>query len=195
MLEKPATTEIPIADLLARRWSSRAIDPAKPITREHLTALLEAARWAPSSYGDQPWRFMVWDKMRDAAAWEKAFACLWEPNHAWAQHAPVFIFTMATPRFSHNGQPNAWALYDVGAAVENLCLQATALGLVAHQMGGFDAEKLRAQFPSIPADHLCGTITAMGHPGTADALPDALKAYEMAPRQRKPLTELVLAGF
>lgn len=189
MLEKPAITQVAIADLIARRWSPRAIDPAQPVRREHLLALLEAARWAPSCFGDQPWRYLIWDRFRDEAAWQQAFACLAEGNQVWAKNAPLLLLGLAALNFGHNGQPNRWAQYDAGAASENLCLQATALGLVAHQMGGFDSEQIKASF-SVPTGYAAMAMIAIGHPASADALPEALQERETAARQRKPLTQI-----
>ncbi|HOB60589.1 MAG TPA: nitroreductase family protein [Candidatus Competibacteraceae bacterium] len=193
MFEKPAVTQVAIADLIARRWSPRAIDPTQPVGRDQLIALLEAARWAPSCFGDQPWRFLVWDRSSDPAGWQRAFECLAEGNQIWVQNAPVLILSVAVPHFGHNGQPNRWAQYDTGAATENLCLQATALGLAAHQMGGFDSEQAKARF-NIPADHTCMAMVAIGHPGSIDALPDALSKKEQALRERKSLGQIAFAG-
>jgi len=189
MLEKPALTTTSIADLLARRWSPRAIDPAQPVSREHLLALLEAARWAPSCFGDQPWRYLVWDRFRDAVRWQQAFECLAEGNQIWVKNAPVLLLSVAAPHFGHNQKTNRWAQYDTGAASENLCLQAAALGLVAHQMGGFDPDKIKTTF-NIPADHACMALIAVGHPGPIETLPDALREKEQAPRERKPLIQI-----
>jgi len=193
MQEKPAATSVVIADVIAHRWSPRAIDPDQPVSHEHLFALLEAARWAPSCFGDEPWRYLVWDRFRDAAGWRQAFACLAEGNQVWVKNAPVLLLSVATPNFGHNNQPNRWAQHDTGAASENLCLQAAALGLVAHQMGGFDPEKAKATF-NIPADHSCMAMIAVGHPGPVEVLTDALREKEQAPRERKPLAQIVFAG-
>lgn len=193
MLEKPAPTQLPIAELIARRWSPRALDPDRPVSRDHLLALLEAARWAPSCFGDQPWRYLVWDRFRDPAGWRQAFECLAEGNQVWVKNAPLLLLAVAAPNFAHNGQPNRWAQYDTGAASENLCLQATALGLVAHQMGGFDPDQAKARF-DIPVDHVCMAMIAVGHPGAVETLPEVLRDKERAPRERKSLDRFVFEG-
>ena len=193
MSEKRAVTQQPVADLIARRWSGRAIAADQPVSREQLLALLEAARWAPSCFGDEPWRYLVWDRFADPENWQRAFACLAEANQAWVKNAPILLLSVAAPNFGHNGQLNRWAQHDVGAANENICLQAMDLGLVAHQMGGFDADKAKAAF-AIPADHQCMAMIAIGHPAPADSLPDALRERELAPRKRKPLDEIVFRG-
>jgi nitroreductase len=177
MLYKPATTRVPIAELLARRWSARALDPEKPVTRQELLALLEAARWAPSCFGDQPWRYLVWDRFRDAHGWSKA----------------VLILSVAAPGFRANGKLNRWGQHDTGAASENLCLQASDLGLVAHQMGGFSGDRAQSQF-GIPEDHICMAMIAVGHPGPLEALEGDLRDREAAPRQRLPLGECFFEG-
>ena len=151
MSQKHAATAVPIHDLLATRWSGRAFDPAHLLTREQVTALLEAARWSPSCYGDQPWRFVVADKASDAAGWQKALDCLVPFNAGWARNAPLLVVVCADPKFGHNNADNRWATYDTGAAALALCLQANAMGMSTHQMGGFDDAKTRAAF-GIPAE-------------------------------------------
>lgn len=193
MPKNPAITQVAIADLIAQRWSPRAIDPDQSVSRDQLLALLEAARWAPSCFGDQPWRYLVWDRFRDPAGWQQAFGCLAEGNQLWVKNAPILLLAVAAPNFGHNDQPNRWAQYDTGAASENLCLQATALGLVAHQMGGFDPEAAKARF-NIPADHIGMAMIAVGHPGAIELLPQALAEKEQAPRSRKPLAQLAFEG-
>lgn len=189
MLNKPAVTGVPIHDLLARRWSPRAFDAAKGISREQVLALVEAARWAPSCFGDEPWRLVVWDRARDAASWQKAFDCLAESNQAWVKNTPLLIAVGADPQFRHNGKDNRWAPYDSGAAGLSLCLQAVALGLAAHQMGGFDAQRLRDTF-SIPAHIQLMSMIAVGYQAEPDVLTGEVRGREIAPRNRRPLGEI-----
>ncbi len=187
-MDKRATTGVPVHDIIARRWSPRAYDASRPVAREMLTALFEAARWAPSCYGDQPWRYLVWDRHADAQSWQRAFVCLAEGNQVWVRNAPVLLLAMAASRFSHNGKENRWGIYDTGAASENLCLQATALGLQAHQMGGFDEHAVRGAF-SVPEEYACMAMIAVGYPTDAPILEGELAQMEAAPRKRAPLGE------
>lgn len=188
MIDKKASTSVPIHDLIATRWSSRAIDPHQPVAREHLAQLLEAARWAPSCYGDQPWRYLVWDKLRSPEAWQKAFECLVPGNQSWAKMAPVLMLSLARNEFM-NGKPNRWGQHDTGAASENLCLQGASLGLVVHQMGGFDAQKARDYF-NIPGQYTPMAMIAAGHPGDASHLSEKHRATEDAPRQRLDVDQI-----
>lgn len=190
---KPAQTQVPVADVLALRWSARAIDPNRSVARNDLLALLEAARWAPSCYGDQPWRYLIWDRFHNPAGWDKAFGCLAEGNKVWVKNAPVLLLSVAAPAFHANGKPNRWGQHDTGAASENLCLQATALGLVAHQMGGFDADQAKASF-AIPADHICMAMIAVGYPAHPSILEGELRTREEAPRERLPLGACFFEG-
>lgn len=193
MLEKPATPSVPIHELIARRWSPRAFDPDRPVSPAQIQALLEAARWAPSCYGEQPWRFVVWNRADDAEGWRLALDCLAPGNQVWAGAAPAFIAVLAEPNFRHDGSPNRWAGYDTGAAAMSLCLQAVALGLAAHQMGGFDAARLKPAFGIPPAVEAMAVI-AVGHPAAPDRLPGELRARELAPRSRLPLGEVAFRG-
>jgi len=192
-MQKPAITQAPIHDIIANRWSPRAYDANKAVSQKQIISLLEAARWAPSCFGDEPWRFIVWDKNQDAAAWEKAFDCIVPGNQTWAKDAPVLILICADTLFSHNQKPNRWANYDTGAAAVSLCLQATSMGLVTHQMGGFDGEKTRAAF-GIPEQIEMMSMLAVGYAADADTLSDELKERELAPRKRRPLGELFYDG-
>lgn len=186
MQTKTASTQVDVHDIIAKRWSCRAFDASKPVSREQIVSLLEAARWAPSCFGDEPWRFIVWDKNSDAAAWQKAFGCLGEWNQNWVKNAPVLLLSTANSLFRRDGSPNRWGQYDTGAAAENLCLQAVASGLMAHQMGGFDVEKTRSTF-NIPEEFALMAMIAVGYQGEPEVLDDELKELELAARARTPL--------
>lgn len=192
MFEKNALTRTPITETLARRWSGRAYDPGRPVTREQLLALLEAARWAPSCFGYQPWRFLIFDRHADPAAWQRAFDCLVESNRAWAVEAPLLLLATADTRFA-DGRANRWSQYDTGAAVMSLSVQATALGLMVHQMGGFDASRVRAGF-AIPDTFDCLAMLTIGYQLPLERIPEALKERELAPRSRRDLGESFFAG-
>lgn len=192
-MKKPAITQVPIAPVIAERWSGRAYDASKPVSREQTITLLEAARWAPSCFGDQPWRFMVWDKQVDAANWQRAFDCLVPGNQAWVQNAPLLFLITADTLFNHNGKPNRWGQYDTGAAAENLCLQASTMGLMAHQMGGFDADKARAAF-AIPEQYMLMAMMSVGYPADISTLSGEVLERETAARTRRPLGELFFDG-
>lgn len=193
MMNKPAITQTPIHDIIANRWSPRAYDASKPVSQAQILAFLEAARWAPSCFGDQPWRLIVWNKNEDPAAWQQAFDCIVPNNQTWVKDAPVLMLACADTLFGHNQSPNRWAQYDTGAAVENLCLQATSMGLVTHQMGGFNSDLTREKF-NIPAQYTPMAMLAVGYEGDANNLPEDLKARELAERKRKPLGELFFNG-
>jgi len=194
MMEKKAATEVPIHDLLAGRWSGRAFDPDRLLVREQIVALLEAARWAPSCFGDQPWRYVVCDRKTNRTAWETALGCLSEGNQGWACNAPLLLLAIADRRFTSRDSANRWGQYDTGAASENLCLQATAMGLMAHQMGGFDKDQAARVF-NVP-DH-CDPMAmiAIGYQLPIESIDDEeLKARELRERARWPLSENFFDG-
>ena len=188
-MEKPADTQYPIHDLLRQRWSPRAFDD-RPIEPEKLRSLFEAARWAPSSNNGQPWRFLVAAK-ENQAEHDRLFNCLVEGNQTWARRAPVLLLSVAELQFE-DGSPNRHALHDTGMAVENLVIQATALGLVAHQMAGFSIDQARADC-QIPHDYEPVAMIAIGYPGDPALLSDRLRVREVQPRSRKPVKEFVYA--
>ncbi len=190
-MDKPAHTEYPIHDVLKRRWSPRAFDE-RLIEADKLRSLFEAARWAPSSNNEQPWRFIVASKDHEAE-WSRLLDCLVEGNRKWAYRAPVLILSVASMNFEDDAKPNRHALHDTGMAVENLVLQATALGLVAHQMAGFDVEKARADL-KIPTGCEPVAMIAVGYPGDPNVLPDRLKQRELASRERNPISTFVFSG-
>ena len=188
MFKKQIDTSQFIHDLLASRWSGRAYDPDRAVSRVQLLALLEAARWAPSCFGDQPWRLTVWDRINDPANWERAFATLAEGNRGWARNAPILLLASADSVLTANGKPNRWGHYDTGAAMMGLCIQATSMGLMVHQMGGFDTDRIRAEF-SIPNRFTPMAMAAVGYQLPEDAMPEDMKEREFAPRRRRPLGE------
>ena len=188
MEERRAQTSVPIHDLIARRWSPRAYDPERQVSREQLASLLEAARWAPSCNGDQPTRYLIWEKRRDPEGGQKAFDCLSESNRKWVKNVPVLMLSCAGSIFAHNGKPNRYGPHDVGASSMAMALQGTALGLAVHQMGGFDAGKAREAF-AIPAEYTPMAMIAVGYQASPDVLDEETKAKELRPRGRRPLAE------
>jgi len=190
-MEKPADTQYPIHELLRRRWSPRAFSDRR-VEPDTLRSLLEAARWAPSSYNEQPWSFIVATK-DDPAEFSRLLSCLVEGNIQWAQHAPVLMVSVARLSFEDDGKPNRHAFHDVGLAVANLIVQATALGLVVHQMAGIFPDKIRELY-GIPEGYEAVAGIALGYPGDPQSLPEGLRKREMAPRERNPVTEFVFTG-
>ena len=193
-MQKTAVTQVPIADLIAKRWSPRAFDSNKSVSQEQIIALCEAARWAPSCFGDEPWRFIACQKDNPLNnSWQLAFDCLAPSNQSWAKNASVLMLVCADSLFGHNQTPNRWAQYDTGAAAISLCLQASYMGLTTHQMGGFNVDAAREAF-KIPAQITPMAMIAIGYEGDVDSLPDDLKTRELAARKRKPLGDLFFAG-
>lgn len=193
MKHKYADTKVPIHDIIAKRWSSRAFDPEQSISDDDIIALAEAARWAPSSYGVQPWRFLILNKSLNETSWNKALSCINEWNRSWAKHAPLFVVAVAHCQFSHNQKLNRWAEYDTGAAVENFCLQATALNITTRQIGGFDLDQICQAF-DIPDNFTPMSIIAAGYLAKPDNLSTSMADDEQAPRTRNPLEEHFYSG-
>jgi len=191
-MEKPAETQYPIHDLLQRRWSPRAF-AERPVEPEQLQRLFEAARWAPSSNNEQPWHFIVGTK-DDPSGHDRLFDCLKEGNKKWAIRAPVLMLSVARLNFEDEGTPNRHAWHDTGMAAFSLTLQATALGLIVHQMAGFDVEKAKIDL-KIPSGYEPVAMIAVGYPGDPAVLPEYLREREVTPRERKPATEFVSNGM
>lgn len=185
MFDKKAETSVPITENLANRWSGRAFDPNKTISHTELSVLLEAARWAPSSMGYQPWRFLITDKQKTPTEWQSTLDALAESNQSWAKSAPVLMIVFSDLLFE-DGKTNRWALYDTGAAAMSLAAQATELGIMAHQMGGINAKKLKADF-KVPDRYECITVVALGYQMEPCLVPEELKTREFSPRKRRPL--------
>lgn len=194
MAQQRLNVQAPIERLFAKRWSTRAFAAEKPVAAEAVASCLEAARWAPSCFGEEPWRYIVADRFRDEACWHKILAALAPKNQRWAKHAPVLIVAAAEPVFSRNGNSNRWAEYDTGQATICLCLQAAELGLASHQMGGFDPDALK-QALEMPDRMTVMSVIALGHPCDAEGAPEEFRPKEIAPRTRKPLSEIVHAAY
>jgi nitroreductase len=181
-----------VLPLFHTRWSPRSF-AEREVSPADLDRVFEAARWAASSYNEQPWRFVV--GVRNSPAYKKILDSLVPFNQLWAASAPVLILGAAKTKFSHNDAPNRVALYDLGAAASYLTLQAAALGIATHQMAGFDENAARKAF-GIPDDYLIGAVIALGYQDEPDKLPnEQFKSQETARRTRKPLTDFVFSAW
>lgn len=190
-MKKTAKSEHPIHEFLAERWSPRAFAD-KAVARGTLARLFEAARWSPSSYNEQPWAFLVATK-ENPAEYARALSCLVEFNQSWVKTAPVIVLTLARKTFRHNNKPNAHSWHDVGLAMANLTLQASAEGLHVHQMAGIEVEKIRSTY-ALPEDYEPVTAAAIGYLGDPSILPEGLAKKEAEERTRRPQREFVFEG-
>jgi nitroreductase len=186
-----APTDYPVHELLAKRWSPYSFD-GRMVTEDDLRSLFEAARWAPSSYNEQPWHYIVATK-ENPEEFQQLLSCLVEPNQVWAKDAPVLALGIAKLNFSHNDQANRSAIHDLGLAAGNLLVEASARGLSVHQMIGIVPEKARELY-DIPEGYEAVTGIAIGHAGEPHRLPDHLRERDLARRPRRPLKEFVFAG-
>ncbi len=191
MADRTATPDYPILDVLKKRWSPYAFAD-KPVSKADLCSLFEAARWAPSSYNEQPWSYIVATK-EQPEEFAKLLSCLVEGNQAWAKAVPVLALGVTTLKFKLNGKENRAAVHDLGLASSDLVTEATSRGLVVHQMIGILPDKAREVY-QIPEGTEAWTGIAIGYLGDSQKLPDALKQRDLAPRQRKPLSEFVFTG-
>jgi nitroreductase len=187
-MDKPADTTAPLHDPIRRRWSPRAFAD-REVTDDELRTLLEAARWAPSSSNEQPWRFIVAPR-RDRDAFARALSCLVPANQVWAGGAAVLMLTCTSTVFARHGQRNAHAWHDVGLAVATMSIQAMTMDLFVHQMAGIDPARVRELY-ALPESVEPVTAIALGHPGDPKSLPEPLAGREAGPRTRKPLREFV----
>jgi len=189
---KSAATRYPVHALIRDCWSPRAF-ATRPVDRETLGSLLEAARWSASCNNEQPWSFIVARK-EDGPAFEQILHCLVSGNQPWAQSAPVLMISLARTTFAANSKPNQHAWHDVGAATAQLTLQATSLGLRVHPMAGVDRDCIRAGF-SLPEGIEAVTAIAVGWPGDPESLSERYREREKSPRERKSLDEMVFGGW
>ena len=191
MTDKKAPTDYPIHELLAERWSPCGFTD-QPVAEADLRSLFEAARWAPSSDNEQPWRFLVATK-NTPAEFARLLSCLVEGNQNWAKTAPVLALGVVSLRLARNNKNNRAAVHDLGLAAGNLLVEATARGLSVHQMIGILPDKAREVY-QIPEGSEAWTAIAIGYKADPAKLPDALRERDLAPRKRKPLDQFVFTG-
>ncbi len=186
-----AVTNYPVHDLIASRWSPYSFAD-RSVSDEELRSLFEAARWAASSFNEQPWSYIV-TKKDDAEEFERLLSCLVEVNQVWAKSASALALGISRLNFARNDKPNRAAIHDLGLAAGNLVLEATARGLAVHQMAGIVPEKARELY-SIPEGHEPLTALAIGYAGDPADLPEELRVRDGARRPRKLLKEFVFGG-
>jgi nitroreductase len=191
MSEKTALTNHPIHEFLADRWSPYAFAD-RPVSEADLCSLFEAARWAASSYNEQPWSYIVSTK-ENPELFQQLLSCLVDANQFWAKDAPVIALGVVSHKFTRNQEDNRAAIHDLGLATSNLVVEATARGICVHQMIGILPDKAR-ELCEIPEGYEAWTAMAIGYQGDPMTLPDALKERDLMPRQRKPLEQFVFSG-
>jgi nitroreductase len=179
----------PIDKIFVDRWSPRAMS-GEAIAEHDLMVLFEAARWAPSSYNNQPWRLLY--ARRDSEHWPLFLDLLVQSNRIWAEKAAALLLFISKTTFDHNGKPARTHSFDTGAAWENLALQAMLRGYVAHGMQGFDYERAKTAL-NVPDEYQVEAMAAIGTPGSRDSLPEKLQAME-TPNDRRPLARSVCEG-
>jgi nitroreductase len=193
------TTDLNISDfrqpehainpLILKRWSPRAFS-GEALTEEELLALFEAAKWAPSNFNNQSWRFIY--AKNNTPHWSKLFALLNAGNQSWVSKAAVLVLVISKQTYDYNGLPFQTGSFDTGAAWENLALEAASRDLVAHGLGGFDYDRARTEF-NIPAEYRVEAMLALGRPGNKEDLPAKLQAGEF-PSDRKKLSQIISEG-
>lgn len=187
---KVASSEHPIHELIAKRWSPYAFD-SRPVPKEDLLSLFEAARWAASSYNEQPWHYIVATK-EEPEEFAQLLSCLVEGNQVWAKAAPVLAISVTSLHFTLNGKPNKAAIHDLGLAACSLTFEAMGRGLMVHQMIGILPERARELY-GIPEGYEAVTGLAIGYVGDPQQLPEKLRPRDLTPRTRKPLKEFVFS--
>ncbi|HEY8504386.1 MAG TPA: nitroreductase family protein [Gemmataceae bacterium] len=180
----------PIEPIFLKRWSPRAMT-GEPVTAEELNRLFEAARWAPSTYNEQEWRFLY--AHRDTEHWKTFFDLLTEGNQLWCVNAGVLLVVLSHKVFERNGKPNPVHSFDSGSAFENLALQGSVMGLVVHGMAGFDRDKARRDL-KVPDDYNVEAMVAIGRPGDPDQLPEKYREMDLNPTGRKKIEEFTREG-
>ena len=186
LISKIANTDFPVHNLIARRWSARAFS-TKTVEKSKLLSILEAARWAPSSRNEQPWRYIVFTDENPEKLNIARSVLLEINNHA--KRAPILICAITKKYYSDNGIYNKLHFHDLGAANENMFLESFNQGLIMHEMGGFDRDKARRVF-NVPDEYEIGIMIAIGYQDSHDILPERYKEKAFSPRERKSLSEI-----
>ena len=188
-MSKFRTPDYEIPSFFTERWSPRAMS-GEEVTREELMRLFEAARWAPSSFNNQPWRFLY--SLRNSEHWKTFLSLLVPLNKVWSQNSGVLIVVLSKRTFDYNNRPSPTHSFDAGAAWQNLALMGSVLGLAVHAMQGFEYEKTRIEL-NIPEEYEVEAMVAVGRPGPLEVLPEKLRDREV-PSGRKKVSELVTEG-
>ncbi|MDZ4857678.1 MAG: nitroreductase family protein [Candidatus Hydrogenedentes bacterium] len=188
---KAAKPDHPIHQLISERWSPYVFSD-RSVSESDLRSVFEAARWAASSYNEQPWRYIIATRS-NAAEFERMLSCLVEGNQAWAKNVPVLAIGCTSLRFALNGKPNAAAVHDLGLASATLSLEATARGLSVHQMIGILPDKVREIY-HVPEDAQPLTALAIGYAADPDTASEEMRKRDLAPRARKKIAEFVFEG-
>lgn len=178
-----------INPIFVNRWSPRSMT-GEEISHDDLMGLFEAARWAPSSYNNQPWRFIY--AKRNTENWDKIYSLMVEGNKNWAKNASVLVVVVSRKDFEYNEKPARTYQFDAGSAWENLALEATSRGLATHAMQGFDYDKAKVDL-EVPENFDVMAMIAIGKRGQKESLPSNLQKNEY-PTDRKPLEEIVMEG-
>jgi nitroreductase len=173
-----------LSEVFIKRHSGKNFETTE-LTEEHYEALIQSARWTPSSYNDQPWNFIFCDRYKNPEAYEKVIESIYGQD--WVENAPLLVVTIVRPKFRYNQKENEWALYDTGAAALSMSLQAADMGLMAHQIGGFDKEIIQQEF-DLPLEFQPVTIIAIGYEDIS------IDLSEEEPRTRYPVEENFFFG-
>ena len=179
--------EYPVDDIFINRWSPRAMS-GDPVSKDELMSLIEAARWAPSSFNNQSWRFLY--SLKGSDTWDTYFNLLLEGNQTWVKNAGALVVILSKTTFDYNGKPSKTHAFDSGAAWQNFALQGSINGLVIHGMQGFDYDRAKSEL-QIPGEYEVQAMAAIGKPGDPDDLPEALREKDI-PSGRKNVSEIAL---
>lgn len=182
-------SDFDINPLIIKRWSPRSLT-GEIISDDDLFSLFEAARWAPSAFNNQPWRIIY--AKRNTSHWNNLFSLLDDFNKGWAKNASALVVLLSHKTFEHNGKPSFTHQFDAGAAWENMAIEATSRGLVAHAMEGFNYKKAK-KILDVPDEYEVMIMIAIGKQGKKEILSPQLQKRE-SPTPRKPLTDIMMEG-